>query len=112
MKKYFGYLSFSLIPAAPLLLLYACAGITPQSADQATFAAVSYTCASATAALKTAIKLNDRLTPDNRANVTRAGQTLNPVCSQDPVPTVSTTAKAALDAALLQLTVAAAQAQQ
>lgn len=92
------------------LALSNCAGtVSTPAADSATFSAVAYTCSSATAALKTAIKFNAMLTPANRANVTKAATILNPICSQDPVPTVSTTAKAALDIALAQLTTAAAQ---
>lgn len=111
LKEISRYIALSFIPLPAFVMLYACAGIPVQNANTVTFATVSYTCASATAALKTSIVLNAKLTPANRAAVTQAGQVLNPICSQDPVPTVSTVAYAALTVALGQLTAAAAQAQ-
>lgn len=76
----------------------------------ATLSATEYVCASATAALKTAIVFNAKLSPTTRARVTQAAMVLNPVCSQEKLPTLSSTAFAALQGALSQLTAAAAEA--
>lgn len=84
--------------------LTACMTATSQNtALQAT----EYSCASATAALKTVIALNDKLSAAQRANVSKAVAVIDPICGQKSVPTLDTTAQAALTGALTQLTVAA-----
>lgn len=75
-----------------------------QSADQNTLTGVEYGCASATAALKTAIVFNDKLTPAQRAQITHASNIINPICSQPNVPTLDSTARAGFDVALKELT--------
>ena len=73
---------------------------------------VEYSCASATAALRTVTLLNDKLTPANRTNVSKAVAVINPVCGQESIPTLSSTSKAALDGALTLLTAASLQVTQ
>lgn len=90
------------------LALAACMNSTQGTTTQA----VEYTCASATAALKTVILLNDKLSAPTRANVSRAVQVVDPVCSQETVPTLNSTAFAALSGAMTQLTAAAVEATQ
>jgi len=63
-----------------------------------------YTCAAATAAIKTAVVFNDRLTPAQRQTVSRSIAVINPVCSQPVLPTVDSTLQAAMSGALTQLT--------
>ncbi len=70
-----------------------------------------YVCAASTAALKTAITFNAKLTPAQRADVTKATLVINPVCSQPTVPTLSSTAQAALAGALTTLTTIATDVQ-
>lgn len=94
----------SILALALALALASCA--TP-SQDSNAMVGVEYTCAAATAALKTAITFNDKLSPSQRATVTQATIVVNPVCSQPTVPTLSTTAQAALTGALSQLTTVA-----
>lgn len=96
----------------PIVAMASCSqSATTQSADNKALAATEYTCASATASLKTAILFNDKLSPATRANITRAGRVLDTVCSQDMPPTLDTTAQRALDGALSLLSAAAAEAQ-
>lgn len=91
-----------LIGMFALLVLTACAGM-----DNQVTTSVEYGCASATAALKTAIVFNDKLTPALRAQITHGTNIINPICSQPTVPTLDTTARAAFDVALKELTGAA-----
>lgn len=92
-----------LVIAAMIFTLCGC--MTPNESD--TLRAVEYSCASAAAALKTIIVLNDKLSVAQRANVTRAVAVVDPICSQKTVPTLDSTQQAALTGALTQLTVAA-----
>jgi hypothetical protein len=94
-----------IIVLALAVALAACA-----TAQQNTLASVEYACASATAALKTVIVLNDKLSAGTRASVTKAVAIVNPICSQPNIPTLDSTARTALDGALSQLTLAAAEA--
>lgn len=94
-----------------LLLSFACAlalaGCMSTTGMNTALQATEYSCASATAALKTVIALNDKLSAVQRANVSKAVAVVDPICSQKTVPTLDTTAQAALTGALTQLTVAA-----
>lgn len=96
-----------LILALALMALAACQTM----ADTGAFSAVAYTCASATAALKTAIVFNDRLSPATRGKITSAVMVIDPVCSQAEPPTLTGTALAALQGAAATLTSAAVEAQ-
>lgn len=80
----------------------ACAG-TP-SQDSTARQATEFTCAGATAALKTAVQFNAKLSPAQRAQVTTATKVLDPVCSQPTVPSLSSTESIALKNALGTLT--------
>lgn len=64
---------------------------------------IEYTCASAAAALRVLVAVNAELSVTARQQVTRAAAVLNPVCSQPSVPTLGSSAQAALGAALVQL---------
>lgn len=80
------------------------------TSPQGTLTSVEYTCAASTAALKTIIVFNDKLTAQNRADVTKAVAIINPICAQDNPPTLTSTASAALAGALTQITSVAATA--
>ena len=97
--------NFTLVAA---LALVACS--TP-AADSGALQATEYACASATAALKTAILFNERLSSGTRASVTKAVQVIDPICSQENPPTLGSDARAALSSAVAALTSAAAEAQ-
>lgn len=88
--------------------------IDPQPAPHAppiTLQAVEYGCASAGAALE-AINLNfARLSAGARQRVAQAKSVTDPICLQTTVPTLSSTAKAGFDAAVLALTGAQAEVQ-
>lgn len=88
-----------------ILLVFAIAGCagTP-SQDSAARQATEFTCAGATAALKTAIQFNAKLSPAQRAQVTTATKVLDPVCSQPTMPSLSSTESIALKNALGTLT--------
>lgn len=73
---------------------------------------VSYTCASATAALKTVIIFNEKLTPANRVIVAKASNIANPICSADDKPTLTEAAALTLRTAAGQLTAASVQVSQ
>jgi len=92
-----------------LILVLALSGCMtqPQTGVQTT----EYVCASATAALKTAIAFNAKLTPAQRSDVTKATLVIDPVCSQPTVPTISSTTQAALSGALATLTTIATAVQ-
>lgn len=89
-----------------VFVVAACAG-TP-SQDSTARQATEFTCAGATAALKTAIQYNAKLSPAQRVEVTSATKVLDPICSQPTVPTVSSTQSVLLSNALTTLTAIAA----
>lgn len=93
-----------------LFLALALAGCNTTAADNTTFTATAYACASATASLKTAILFNDKLSPGTRNTVTQAVKVIDPVCSQESPPTLTGTALVALQSAMTNLTSAAAEA--
>ena len=97
-----------IIVLAAALALAGCVSMTTQ--DKA-LQATEFACASATAALKTAILFNERLSPGTRASVTKAVQIIDPICSQENPPTLGSDARAALSSAVAALTSAAAEAQ-
>ena len=100
-----------ILALAGALALAGCMGSgtgTSASGPQAT----EYACAAGTAALKTVTALNAKLTAANRVAVSRAVAVMTPVCSQQTVPTLDSTAQAALTAAVAQLTAAATQVSQ
>jgi len=90
------------------LVLSGCMSSTSPSTGVQT---TEYVCAASTAALKTAITFNAKLTPAQRADVTKATLVIDPVCSQPMVPTLSSTAQAALTGALTTLTTIATAVQ-
>jgi len=94
-----------------LTLGLALAACQTQGADSGAFTATAYACASATASLKTAILFNAKLTPATRARVTQAVAVVDPICSQENPPTLTSSGLAALQGALASLTSAAAEAQ-
>lgn len=85
-----------------VFVIAGCAG-TP-SQDSTARQATEFTCAGATAALKTAIQFNAKLSPAQRTSVTAATKVLDPVCSQLTVPSLSSTESIALRNALGTLT--------
>ncbi len=94
-----------------LVLVFGLALAACQTANSGAFTATAYACASATASLKTAILFNGKLSPGTRAQVTQAVAVIDPVCSQENPPTLTSTGLAALQGAMAQLTSAAAEAQ-
>jgi hypothetical protein len=86
----------------PLFLATSCTLFTERNVIQS----VEYTCASATALLKTATALQDKISPANQAKIGHAITVLNPICSQEMPPTLDNTARAALSSALAELTAA------
>lgn len=93
--------------AAACLALAGC-----QTANDDVLRGVEYTCAASTALLNTATVLNTRLSNNARASISHAVSVINPVCAMESVPTLDSTAQAALTAALTELTVAVQGAQQ
>lgn len=73
---------------------------------------VEYTCASATALVELASEYKAKMSDAQKATVTSAVAAINPVCSQATVPTLDSTAHAALSGALSRLTGAVQAAQQ
>lgn len=97
-------LALSLLGACALA---ACSGCSTTQTAQS----VEYVCASATATLRTITALHANLSEATRARVTQAVTVINPVCSQEQLPTLDATAHAALSGALTVLASAAAEAQ-
>jgi len=81
------------------------------TAQTAAFKPVAYTCASGAFLLETANDLRAKMSDQTKVIVTRAASVLNPICSQQSAPTVTSTAQAALSSALAELTGAVEGAQ-
>lgn len=106
----------SLLAAAVLMaavaLLPACATTEPivsPGVEQTTTVAVQSACASATAALKvlTVANVEGKVTPAQKAAISKAGHALLPVCGASAQPTVSSTAMGVFRGAVEYLTLQA-----
>lgn len=101
MKRFLGMF----LPILMSVIIFGCAGMTPVP-EGAAFKPVAYTCASAAFALETATTLRAKMSAETQAAITRAAGILNPVCSQENPPTVSSVTAAAMATALKEITTA------
>lgn len=90
------------------LTLAACMETTQQAPPA--LQSVEYSCASATAALNVVNEFFDKLSEATIQAVARAKAITDPICLQEAVPTLDSTARAALDGALRELTAASSEA--
>lgn len=88
----------------PVLAMASC-----QPSPNQALKSVEYMCVSATALLSAASALNDKLDAEDRGHVTHAVSVISPICSQQAVPTLTSTAEAAMQSALAELTAAVQQ---
>lgn len=90
------------------LSIGACSTVTPS--QDVTVKSVEYGCASASAALKVINANFAKLSAGTRAKVAQAKAVTDPICLQATVPTVTGTAKAAFDGAVVAFTSVSAEA--
>lgn len=98
----------SLTFLACALALAGCMNSTQQTPPA--LQSVEYTCASATAALNVVNTFFAKLSEATIAAVARAKAITDPICLQEAIPTLDSTAKLALDGALRELTAASQEA--